>query len=150
MPSAIKFGTDGWRAIIADDYTFANVRTCAQAFAEHLLDNGQAKRGAVVGYDTRFASERFADATAEVLAANGIRVALSDRVQPTPVISFAILDRGAGGAVVITASHNPAPYNGFKVKPEYAGSASPEVVADLERRIDTIEAAPDGVKRLAL
>src|SRR5438477_832439 len=92
MPSAIKFGTDGWRAIIAEDYTFANVRTCAQAFAEHLQANGQAARGVVVGYDTRFASERFADATAEVLAANGIRVLLSDRVQPTPVISFAILD----------------------------------------------------------
>src|SRR5205823_3722290 len=117
-------------AIIAEDYTFANLRTCAQAFAEHLQTNGQAARGVVVGYDTRFASERFADATAEVLAANGIHVVLSDRVQPTPVISFSILSRRAGGAVVITASHNPAPYNGFKLKPEYAGSASPEVVED--------------------
>ncbi len=150
MPSRITFGTDGWRAIIAEDYTFDNVRTCAQAMAEYQQATGTAARGLVVGYDTRFASERFADAVAEVLAANGIRVYLSDRAQPTPVASYAILARQAGGAVVITASHNPALYNGFKVKPEYAGSAPPEVVQELERRIEAIQARPNGVKRLPL
>src|SRR4051794_17602139 len=118
--------------------------------AEHQRDAGLAERGVVIGYDTRFGSERFAEAAAEVIAANGIKVFLTDKHQPTPVVSYSILSKKAGGAVVITASHNPAPYNGFKVKPEYAGSASPEVVADLERRIDVIEATPGGVKRMPI
>ena len=150
MGTRIKFGTDGWRAIIAEDYTFDNVRTCAQAMAEYQRATGKADRALVVGFDTRFASERFAEAVAEVLAANGIRVLLSDRAQPTPVISYSILANQAGGAVMITASHNPAAYNGFKVKPEYAGSAPPEVVEDLERRIEAIQARADGVKRMPL
>ncbi len=150
MASVIKFGTDGWRAIIAEDYTFANVRTCAQALADCQRAEGKAEAGLVVAYDTRFASERFAAAVAEVLAANGIHTYLSDRPQPTPVASYSILSRKAGGAVVITASHNPAAYNGFKVKPEYAGSASPEVIAELERRIEITEATPNGVKRMPL
>ena len=131
----IKFGTDGWRAIIAEDYTFENVRACAQGVASYLQDVGLSPRGLVVGYDTRFASEDFAAAAAEVVAANGIKVYLCDRACPTPVVSYSIIDRKAAGAVVITASHNPGNYNGFKYKPEYAGSASPEVIAELERHI---------------
>jgi alpha-D-glucose phosphate-specific phosphoglucomutase len=145
-PTPIKFGTDGWRAIIAEDYTFDNVRICAQSVADWLRDKGLADRGCVVGYDTRFASEDFAAATAEVLAGNGIQVLRSDRAIPTPVVSYTILDRNAGGGCVITSSHNPATWNGFKVKEAYAGSASPETVADLEARIARIE-LPD-VKRL--
>lgn len=131
----MKFGTDGWRAIIAEDYTFENVRYAAQGVADYLNAEGDAASGLVVGYDTRFGSERFAEATAEVLAANGIKVFLADRFAPTPVVALSLLRERAAGAVVITSSHNPASYNGFKYKPEYAGSASPEIVARLEHYI---------------
>ncbi len=131
----IKFGTDGWRAIIAEEFTFDNVRACAQGVAGYLRDTGLAERGLLIGYDTRFASEEFAAAAAEVVAGNGIRVLLSDRACPTPVVSYSIIHRQAAGAIVITASHNPPQWNGFKYKPDYAGSASPEVIAELERRI---------------
>jgi len=134
----IKFGTDGWRGIIAEDFTFDNVRVCAQAVADYLLERGIASRGLLVGYDTRFASEDFAAAVAEVVAANGIKVYLNPSPAPTPVISYAIVVKKAAGAVIITASHNPAAWNGFKYKPEYAGSASPEVTAELERNIHRI------------
>ncbi len=140
----IKFGTDGWRAVLAEDYTFENVRACAQGVASYLKENGLASRGLVVAYDTRFASQDFAAATAEVVAANGINVALCDRPCPTPVASYNVLVRNAGGAAVITASHNPPEWNGFKYKPEYAGSASPEIVADLEEHI--AEAQHGGTK----
>ena len=136
MASPIKFGTDGWRAGIAEDYTFANVRIVAQAVAEFLKAEQLADRGIIVGYDTRFGSERFAAACAEVLAGNGIHVYLTDKATPTPTISYAILDRSAGGAAIITASHNPPTDNGFKYKPEYAGSASPAVVAKLEAQLE--------------
>jgi alpha-D-glucose phosphate-specific phosphoglucomutase len=148
--ATIKFGTDGWRAIIAEDYTFENVRICAQAMARYLMDTKAADKGLVIGYDTRFASEDFAAATAEVIAANGIRAYLCDRAAPTPAISYAILDKKAGGAVVITSSHNPGNWNGFKVKPEYAGSASPEVLAVLEKGIAAIQSGRESVKRMAL
>jgi alpha-D-glucose phosphate-specific phosphoglucomutase len=138
-PVKIEFGTDGWRAIIAEDFTFGNVRICAQAVAEYLKAQGLAERGLVVGYDTRFGSERFAEAVAEVVAANGIPVGLCSAPAPTPVVSYSVLDRKAGGAVIITASHNPASWNGFKYKPDYAGSAAPEIVADLEERIRAIQ-----------
>lgn len=134
----IKFGTDGWRGIIADDFTFDNVRVCAQAVGDYLLERGIASQGLLVGYDTRFASEDFAASVAEVVAGNGIKVYLNPRPAPTPVISYAIVAREAAGAVIITASHNPAAWNGFKYKPEYAGSASPEVTAELERNIHRI------------
>lgn len=140
MPAQIKFGTDGWRGLIAEDYTFENVRICAKATARYLKDTGMAGRGLVVGYDTRFQSEGFAEAVAGVAAAEGIKAYLCDRPAPTPTISFSILDKKAAGAVVITASHNPGIWNGFKYKPEYAGSASPEVVAALEERIAAIQA----------
>jgi alpha-D-glucose phosphate-specific phosphoglucomutase len=145
----IKFGTDGWRAIIAEDFTFDNVRIVAQAVANYLQDLGQAPRGLVVGYDTRFGSENFAASVAEVLAGNGIKCYLCDRAAPTQAVSFSILQYKAGGAAVITASHNPAIWNGFKYKPEYAGSASPEVVTDLEQRIADIQLTQD-VKRTKL
>ena len=144
---AIKFGTDGWRGIIAEDFTFENVRLCAQGAVDLLKSQGRSDRGLVVGYDTRFASDRFAAAVAEVAAANGVRALLCDRPSPTPAVSFAVVARGAGGGVVITASHNAAEWNGFKFKPDYGGSASTEVVADLERHIAEAAAwgAPDVV-----
>ncbi len=131
----IKFGTDGWRGIIAEDFTYANVRACAQGVASYLKETGQAPRGLVVGYDTRFSSEAFATAVAEVLAGNGIKTYLATRYAPTPVVSYGILGRRAAGAVAITASHNPSQWNGFKYRPNYAGSASPEVLAALESHI---------------
>ncbi len=142
-PVKIEFGTDGWRAIIAEDFTFPNVRICAQAVADYLKAQGLAERGLVVGYDTRFGSDRFAAAVAEVAAANGVPVALCAAPAPTPVVSYAVLNRKAGGAVIITASHNPADWNGFKYKPDYAGSAAPEIVADLEDRIRVIQQGDD-------
>lgn len=145
MTSAIKFGTDGWRAVIAEEYTFDNVRLITQAVADYLHDSGLAARGQVVGYDTRFGSERFAAAVAEVLAANNIHVYLTEKTAPTPVICWHILERKAGGAVIITASHNPPTDNGYKYKPEYAGSASPEVIAKLEERLGRTP-----IKRVAL
>ena len=148
--ASIKFGTDGWRAIIAEDYTFENVRICAQGMAQYLIDSKAADKGLVIGYDTRFASEDFAVAVAEVMAGNGIRAYLCDRFAPTPTIAYAILEKKAGGAVIITSSHNPGIWNGFKVKPEYAGSASPEVVAALEKNIAGIQARPQSVQRVLL
>jgi alpha-D-glucose phosphate-specific phosphoglucomutase len=134
----IKFGTDGWRGIIAEDFTFDNVRHCAQGVSRYLLDLGLAQRGLVVGYDTRFASEDFALAVAEVAAGNRITTYLCDKAAPTPVLSYNVLHLQAGGGAMITASHNPAKWNGFKYKPEYAGSASPEIVAALEKHIAAV------------
>ena len=146
----IEFGTDGWRAVIAEDFTFENVRICAQAVAEYLHERDLASRGLVVGYDTRFASERFAAAVAEVAAANDVPVALCSAPAPTPVVSYSVLDRQAGGAVIITASHNPGEWNGFKYKPEYAGSAAPEIVESLEGRIREIQRADGRVRSLRI
>jgi len=128
----IKFGTDGWRAIIAGDFTFDNVRVCAQATAQYLKRSGLAKRGVVIGYDTRFESDAFAAACAEVLAANDITVHLCSTFAPTPVVGYAILTHKAGGSIVITSSHNPASYNGFKVRTEWGGSAPPEILSQIE------------------
>jgi phosphomannomutase len=141
MNASITFGTDGWRGVIAEDFTFANVRACARSVALYQRSQGLTNRGLVVGYDTRFASEDFAAAVAEVVAAAGTKVYLCDRPAPTPVITYAILQKGAGGAVIITASHNPARWNGFKYRPEYAGSAPPEVLAALEAPLPGILAA---------
>ena len=137
----IKFGTDGWRAIIAEDYTFENVRDCAEGVARYLSDAGLADRGLIIGFDTRFGSEDFAAASAEVVAGHGIKAYLFESAAATPVACHAILDKRAGGAIVITASHNPATYNGFKYKPEYAGSSPPEVVDALEAAIEAGRAA---------
>ena len=146
--SEIHFGTDGWRGVIARDFTFANVALCAQGVASYLRREGTAARGIVVGYDTRFASEDFAATAAEVLAGNGIKVYLSDRAAPTPVVGYNIVCRGAAGAVIITASHNPGQWNGFKYRPEYAGSAAPEVTSALEEEVGLAES--QGVSSLPL
>ena len=134
----IKFGTDGWRGVIAEDFTFDNVRLCAQGTADMLAANGDG-RAVVVGYDTRFGSERFASAVAAVFAGNGLRVLLADRPAPTPAVGYNLVARGAGSGVVITASHNPPEWNGYKFKPDYGGSASPEIVAELERHVANAE-----------
>jgi len=138
ISSPIKFGTDGWRGIIAQDFTFDNVRICAQAAANHLKQTGLASRGLVIGYDTRFASEDFAQAAAEVVAANGIKVYLCSKATPTPVISYGVPARRAGGAIIITASHNPPQWNGFKYKSEDGASAPTEVITELEKHIGDI------------
>ena len=137
----VQFGTDGWRAIIAEDFTFENVRACAQAIAEHFIDTYGRDRHVVVGWDTRFLSDEFAATVARVLAGNGFRVELADRPAPTPALSFRIIESNACGGVMVTSSHNPARWNGIKVKPHYGGSASPEIVADIERRVPAILAS---------
>ncbi len=138
----IKFGTDGWRGIIAEDFTFENVRFCAQGVADYLKQAGLAGQGVVIGYDTRFASEDFAAAAAEVVAGNGIIAYLSPHSIPTPVVSFGVINKKAGGGIVITASHNPAKWNGFKFRVENGTSASSEVLAELENQIS--RAVADG------
>jgi len=142
----IRFGTDGWRGRVAEDYTFDNVRRCTQGFAQYLLDLGKTAGGIVVGHDRRFISEYFAVAAAEVLAGNGIRVHLTDGHTPTPVISYAVVAQGASGAVNITASHNPPTDNGFKVRDEHGGAIAPDGLREIEARIPAIK----GVKRLSL
>jgi len=149
MTSPIKFGTDGWRGIIAQDFTFDNVRLCAQGVANHVMAAGLAHRGLIIGYDTRFASEDFAAAAAEVVAANGIKAYLCSKATPTPVIAHAILMKKTSGAIIITASHNPAKWNGFKYRTEQAISAPPEVIAEVERHIANI-LAPRSVKHISL
>jgi phosphomannomutase len=145
----IKFGTDGWRAIIAREFTFDNVRVCAQALADHMRQTGLAARGLVIGYDTRFASEDFAAACAEVAAANGIQVYLSPKALPTPEVSYATTVKKAGAAIVITASHNPAAYNGFKIKSADGASAPTEMIAAVEQNIRNIWGGPE-IARLPL
>ena len=135
---SIRFGTDGWRAIIADDFTFDNVRLCTQGVVQYMLQQGLGQRGLVVGFDTRFASEDFARTVAETAAGGGVKVFLCDRPAPTPTVTYNIVDRRAGGAVIITASHNPPNWNGFKYKPDYAGSASPEITDAIEKLIDAV------------
>src|SRR5438105_1124585 len=137
----IKFGTDGWRGAIAENYTFENVRIVAQATANYLKSKGQDKDGLVVGYDMRFASEFFAAAVAEVLAANGIHVWLSSAAAPTPTVSYSILTHRAAGAAMITASHKPRTDNGYKYKPEYAGSADPANIEAIESAADKLYGA---------
>ena len=134
----IRFGTDGWRALVGGDFTYANVRLCAAALAAYLQDAGLAAQGAVVGYDTRFISDRFAVAVAQTLSQAGIDVHLFDRPAPTPAASFAITRTRAGAGVVVTASHNPPEWNGFKVKSSQGGSAPPEMVLDIEQRLEKL------------
>jgi phosphomannomutase len=135
MAYKIVFGTDGWRAQIAEDYTFNNVRRCAQGFANYLLEMGKQGEKVVIGYDKRFASEYFAMASAEVLAGNGFQVLLTNNATPTPVISFAVPQEEAVGAINITASHNPATDNGFKVRDENGGAIPPDNLKRIESLI---------------
>jgi alpha-D-glucose phosphate-specific phosphoglucomutase len=146
MSTAIKFGTDGWRARIAEDYTFDNLRRCAQGFATYLQNEGLASKGVVIGHDKRFHADNFAAAAAEVLAANGIHVWLTDGPTPTPTISYAAVDKQTGGAINITASHNPPEDCGFKVRDPLGGALAPAALKKVEAVIPEI----DGVKRLRL
>ncbi len=134
--SAIKFGTDGWRGIIADDFTFANVRIAAAAIAHYVLAEEDAAKGVCIGWDTRFGSQNFARIVAEVLSSAGIPVSLADGVTPTPALSYAVRTRGAAGGVMITSSHNPAEWNGVKYKASYGGSGSPAIISKIETFLD--------------
>jgi len=155
---SIQFGTDGWRAVISEEFTFDNVRRVAQAIADKTLADtadrptqngfGGDRPSLVVGFDTRFLSDRYAIAVAEVLAANGIHVWLTVGDSPTPVTSFAVVDRHADGGVMITASHNPPRYNGIKLKAAFGGSASPADCKDVEKRIVAADGAPP--KRMSI
>lgn len=150
MRDPIRFGTDGWRGVIAQDFTFANVARAAAATAKYLLDPArrdlpfyrdwgvpfrEADAGLVVGYDTRFLSRQFAEVAAGVIASQGIPVSLTDSPVPTPALSYIVVKRGLAGAVMITASHNPPIYNGYKFKPEYGGSATKEATDLIERHL---------------
>ncbi|MBN1454555.1 MAG: phosphoglucomutase/phosphomannomutase family protein [Anaerolineales bacterium] len=135
MSTTITFGTDGWRGVVAEDYTFDNVRRCAQGFSNYLLEQGKQGEYVVVGHDKRFSAEHFAAAAAEVLAANGFKVWLTDGATPTPVISYAVVDKKAVGAVNITASHNPPTDNGFKVRDENGGAIDPDGLKKIEALI---------------
>ncbi|HEV8534786.1 MAG TPA: phosphoglucomutase/phosphomannomutase family protein [Candidatus Limnocylindria bacterium] len=146
----IVFGTDGWRARIAEEYTFDAVRICAQSVAEWVARNGGADRGVVVGYDRRFASEHFAAAAAEVVAAHDVNVHLSSAAAPTQSFSWATMRRKAKAGIVITASHNPWTDNGFKVKAETGAAAGPEMLKELEAVIRPLEGHPEKVRRMKL
>ncbi|WP_287370724.1 phosphoglucomutase/phosphomannomutase family protein [Oceanithermus sp.] len=138
----LRFGTDGWRDVIADRYTFANVARVAQATADYVASTGGGR--VVVGYDTRFLSDRFAAHAAGVIAANGLEALLAAGYLPTPVTSFAVVRQEAAAGVMITASHNPPEYNGYKLKGPYGGSATPEIYDGMIRRLDATPAkAPD-------
>src|SRR5256886_14983096 len=137
----IKFGTDGWRGVVADDFTFGNVRRVAQATAKYMKSRSSGPL-AIVGYDCRFASEDFAQAVSDVFAANGIKTLVFDRPSPTQVASWTVIARKATGAVAITASHNPYQFNGYKYKTETGSAVPSEVIAELERNIDALEDVP--------
>jgi phosphomannomutase len=133
MPQPIvKFGTDGWRGVIADDFTFANVRAAAEAIAAYIHAQEEPKKGLCIGYDTRFGSKAFARACAEAASATGIPVMLANAVTPTPALSFGVRERGAAGGIMITSSHNPAQWNGVKYKGWYGGSGKPSMIAAIE------------------
>ena len=136
-PPAIVFGTDGWRARIADEFTFDNVRRCADGVAGYVVGRGEAARGVVVAYDRRFASEHFAAAAAEVLLAHDIPVAFASHAVPTQMSSFEVIQRGAAAGIVITASHNPWVDNGFKVKAPTGAAAGADILGAIEARLAT-------------
>ncbi|HNQ93203.1 MAG: phosphoglucomutase/phosphomannomutase family protein [Anaerolineales bacterium] len=145
MTFKISFGTDGWRGVIAEDYTFDNVRRATQGFASYLIEQGNSGKWVVVGHDKRFHSENFAATVAEVLVGNGLNVYLTDGATPTPVIAFAVVDKKACAAVNITASHNPPTDNGFKVRDENGGAIDPEGLSRIEALIPD---SPSEAKRV--
>ena len=152
MPSndvRLRFGTDGWRAIIAEEFTFDNVRICAQGVAKYHIEQGLKDESIIVGYDTRFESAEFADAVVEVLAGNGMHVFRCTAPAPTPVVGYNLVHYKAAGGVMITASHNPAHWNGFKYRGRSGGSPSPEVLSELETEILRVQEA-GVVRRLSL
>ena len=139
--AAIQFGTDGWRGTIAEDFTFANARTVAAAIARYVVRGEDARKGVLVGYDHRFASDRIAATVAEVISATGTPVWLTDKPCPTPAISLLVRQRQAAGGLVITASHNPYSWNGIKYKASYGSSALPSIVAQIEKELAAVEAS---------
>jgi len=136
---AIKFGTDGWRAVISDEFTFANVRIVAQAIANYLHNHNLERKPLIVGYDPRFLADKFAEEVAKVMQSNCISCLLVERDTPTPVVAFEVKDKSASGAVMITASHNPPQYCGLKFIPEYAGPASGEITREIEKYLSSPE-----------
>src|SRR5438067_73925 len=141
----IKFGTDGWRGIIADDFTFENVRRVAGAIASYVLRCEDPQRGVFVGYDARFASPRAAQIVAEVIAVAGITVKLTNDYTPTPAVSYAVKQQGAAGGVMVTSSHNPWNWNGVKFKAQFGGSATPAIMKKIEEEL-AAGAMPKGSK----
>jgi len=137
--SSIQFGTDGWRGIIAEDFTFANARTVATAIARYVVRGEDARKGVLVGYDHRYAADRVAATVAEVISSTGTLVWLADKPCPTPAISLLVRQRQAAGGLVITASHNPYSWNGIKYKASYGSSALPSIVAQIEEELATVE-----------
>ena len=144
----IRFGTDGWRAVIADTFTFTNLRLISQAVADSVNKShtGSEPPQVVVGYDTRFMSDRFATETARVLAGNGIIAWLTRTDSPTPAISYNVKEKGANAGIVITASHNPPRYNGFKLKASYGGSATAEECSRVEEALGDMEREARGLQ----
>ena len=139
--SSIKFGTDGWRGIIADDFTFANARTVAQAISRYVVRAEDARKGIIVGFDHRYASDSVARAVAEVISSTGTPVFLCDKPCPTPAVSQLVRERKAAGGVVVTASHNPYRWNGIKYKASYGSSALPSIVAQIENELAFVESS---------
>ena len=135
---SIKFGTDGWRGVIADDFTFENVSRVALATAQYFKRHKKIKKGVIVGYDARFLSREFAELTSVILASKGIKVVLSLEISSTPMVSLLTRNMGAAGGVVITASHNPAKYNGYKLKGDFGGPAHPEMIQKLEKELKKV------------
>lgn len=131
----IKFGTDGWRAVISKDFTFENVAIVAQAIADYVLSENKAHQGLVIGYDSRFLSREYAEECAKVICSNDIKVYLTNKITPTPVVSYAVKYLNTAGGIMVTASHNPPEYNGIKFKAEYGGSALPDIIADIEKHL---------------
>ena len=148
MVDKIKFGTDGWRGVIGDDFTFANVRRVASAIAEYVRQESAPADGLIVGYDTRFLSAECAQLAAEVLAAAGIPVILAYRPTPTPAISYAVVARRTSGAIVITASHNPYRWNGVKFKAPYGGSAAPSIMRRIEAHLHRLDRSPARARKV--
>jgi phosphomannomutase len=137
--TAIRFGTDGWRGILAEDFTFANARIVAHAIARYVVRGEDARKGVLIGYDHRFASDRIAAAAAEVISSTGTPVWVTDKPCPTPAISLLVRQRKAAGGLVITASHNPYSWNGIKYKASYGSSALPSIVAQIESELENVQ-----------
>ena len=154
--TTIKFGTDGWRGVIADDFTFANVRKVACAIARYVVRAEKPGAGVLVGYDTRYGSERFARAAAEAVSMTGMPVWIAEKACPSPALSLLVRQRGAAGGIMITASHNPYKWNGVKFKASYGSSALPSIVAQVEKelafvlanRVPPLPARPDQIQSL--
>ncbi|MCE1248266.1 MAG: phosphoglucomutase/phosphomannomutase family protein [Firmicutes bacterium] len=147
--SNIVFGTDGWRAVMCEDFTFGNVEIVVQGICDYIIEKGISDRGLVIGHDTRFFSDRFAQRAAAVCCANGIKVFMPEKDMPTPVTAFSILSKGTAGALMFTASHNPPEYNGIKYIPEDAAPALPDVTKKIEEHIGKILES-GGVKKLSV